>query len=161
MPDASSPEPGPEAGPQALATSVLTRYLRLCDVPAPAPWDEVRARLAEVFTEDAVWTGAGTDYAARYGVHRGRAAILAMLARHLPPSPHFAANVHLLFPADSCTADADSAHGVWLMQQLSRYADGTAEMRVARLTVAFRLGTGTARIQEFRTERLFTAALPA
>jgi SnoaL-like domain len=138
-----------------LVVGTLTRYLRLCDVPVPAGTD---GELGELFTEDAVWEGAGAAYAGEFGRVEGREAIVAMLAAYLPPRPHFRANVHLLLPG-TVTCSAATARGDWLMQQLSRYASGAQELVVARLDVVFRLAGPTAAISRFRTERLFSAPL--
>ncbi|MFJ3804284.1 nuclear transport factor 2 family protein [Streptomyces sp. NPDC090088] len=137
----------------ADVVATLTRYLALCDVPAPVDGD-----LGDLFTEDAVWEGGGTDYAAKFGRTEGREAIAAMLAGYLPPSSHFRTNVHLLFPG-TVDSDGASAHGSWPMQQLSRYEDGRTEIMVARLDVTFRLDPDRPRIRAFHTERLFSAPL--
>ncbi|MFE4539340.1 nuclear transport factor 2 family protein [Streptomyces scopuliridis] len=145
----------------AEVVATLTRYLALCDVPAGAagPPTDLSA-LGDLFTEDAVWEGGGSDYAAKFGRTEGRAAIVTMLAGYLPPSPHFRANVHLLFPGTAhADADGSSAHGSWLMQQLSRYDSGQTEVMVARLDVSFRLAPDRPRMSAFRTERLFSAPL--
>lgn len=133
----------------------MTRYLRLCDVPVPP---DTGGALADLFTEDAVWEGAGQDYATKFGRTEGREAIVGMLSAYLPPDPHFQTNVHLLLPGTIDIADS-TAHGNWLMQQLSRYESGTEEIMVARLDVTFRLGPEEALISRFRTQRLFSAPL--
>ncbi|MFD8811621.1 nuclear transport factor 2 family protein [Streptomyces sp. NPDC059627] len=136
--------------------NTLDRYLRLCDVPGR---DGTAGGLGELFTDDAVWEGVGPEYAGEFGRLEGRAAILDMLAGYLPPSPHFRENVHLLFPG-TLDLRAGTARGTWLMQQLSRYASGAAELRVARLDVTFRLAPdGPPRISLFRTERVFSTPL--
>lgn len=146
-----------ELGIRELVVGTLTRYLRLCDVPLPAGED---GELGDLFTDDAVWEGAGAAYLDRFGRVTGREAIAAMLATYLPPRPHFRSNVHLLFPGTvECTAGG--ARGRWPMQQLSRYASGAEELMVARLDVTFRLAGRAALISEFRTERLFSAPLGA
>ncbi|MFF7474774.1 nuclear transport factor 2 family protein [Streptomyces sp. NPDC008092] len=139
----------------AAVVDTLTRYLALCDVPARAQGD-----LGDLFTEDAVWEGGGAAYADKFGRTEGRAAIVSMLSGHLPPSGHFRTNVHLLFPGTVDDHGDGTAHGSWLMQQLSRYDSGAADMLVARLDVTFRLTGDRPRISAFRTERLFTAPLP-
>ncbi|MCX4902828.1 nuclear transport factor 2 family protein [Streptomyces sp. NBC_00878] len=136
--------------------NTLDRYLRLCDVPVRG---EGMVELGELFTDDAVWEGVGPEYSGEFGRREGRQAILEMLAGYLPPNPHFRENVHLLFPGTIDLSDT-TARGTWLMQQLSRYASGTAEVRVARLDVTFRLDpVRPALISLFRTERLFSAPL--
>ncbi|MFD4599824.1 nuclear transport factor 2 family protein [Streptomyces sp. NPDC058464] len=135
----------------------LDRYLRLCDVPVR---DGAAGELGELFTDDAVWEGVGPEYSGEFGRREGRAAILEMLAAYLPPSTYFRENVHLLFPGTLDLPDDATARGTWLMQQLSRYTSGAAELRVARLDVTFRLAPDApARISLFRTERLFSAPL--
>lgn len=137
-------------------TGVLTRYMELCDVPAP---EGVEGGLGELFTEDAVWEGSGPEYAAAFGRTEGRGAIVDMLSAYLPPHPHFRQNVHLLLPGTVELA-TKSARGRWLMQQLSRYESGDAELRVARLDVSFELEPkGPARIAVFRTELMFKTPL--
>jgi hypothetical protein len=135
--------------------AVLTRYMRLCDVPVP-PGTE--GALAALFTEDAVWEGAGTDYVAKFGRTQGREAIAGMLSEYLPPNPHFRSNVHLLFPG-TIDVTGGTARGNWLMQQLSQYESGAQELMVARLDVTFRLAPQEALISGFRTQRLFSAPL--
>ncbi|MER5748611.1 nuclear transport factor 2 family protein [Streptomyces sp. NPDC002088] len=141
--------------PEQLAHEVLTRYLELCDVPRPS--DETGS-LEDLFTADAVWEGVGPLYSARFGRTTGPEEIAAMLSAHLPPNPHFRANVHLLHPGTTYV-DGDEVRGRWLMQQLSRYDTGAAELVVARLELAFRIDEDRARISHFRTERVFDAGL--
>ena len=78
-----------------------------------------------------------------------------MLGRYLPPDPHFSANLHFL-TSESIEIGAGNARGRWIMLQASRYADGSAELIAARLTVDFApAGNGSAwLIRHFRTERV-------
>ncbi|MDT2005403.1 nuclear transport factor 2 family protein [Rhodococcus opacus] len=138
-----------------LAHEVLTRYLALCDVPRPP---DVTGRLDDLFTPDAVWEGLGPLYTEKFGRTTGRAAIAAMLSAHLPPNGHFRSNVHLLHPGTT-SADGEEVRGRWLMQQLSRFDSGAAELVVARLDVTFRIDGRHARICRFGTERVFDADL--
>ncbi|WP_432514756.1 nuclear transport factor 2 family protein [Kineococcus sp. SYSU DK001] len=139
----------------------LLAYFQLCDVPAGEP---LGLALSDLFTPDAVWEGVGDAYDAKFGRHEGRDAVLAVLARYLPPQPHFRANVHLLSPGIVDPVEDGTARGSWTMQQLSRYEDGTSEVLVARLDVTFELpggeGSGPARISRFRTRRMFSHPLP-
>ncbi|MEV7872241.1 nuclear transport factor 2 family protein [Streptomyces sp. NPDC088124] len=143
--------------PEQLARETLVRYLELCDVPRSA---DATGRIQDLFTQDAVWEGVGPLYSARFGRATGREAIAAMVSSHLPPSPQFQANVHLLHPG-TIMADDGEVRGRWLMQQLSRYGSGEAELVVARLALVFRVdtGRGEALISRFRTERIFETAL--
>lgn len=138
------------------AEACLRRYLRLCDVPGPA--DAVPGELGELFTKDAVWSGGGAAYEEKFGRTEGRDAIVGMLSRYLPPNSHFTANIHLLHQGEF-EAEGRGGRGSWLMQQVSEYADGSREVMVARLDIEFTLEGQGARIQRFRTERLFTAPL--
>jgi len=142
--------------PEHLAHGALTRYLELCDVPRSP---DVTGTLEDLFTPDAVWEGVGPLYTAKFGRTTGARAIAEMVAAHLPPNPHFQANVHLLHPGTT-SAEGDEVRGRWLMQQLSRYVSGAAELVVARLEADFRIDGDTARIRHFRTERVFTTGLP-
>lgn len=136
-----------------MVVDTLARYLALCDVPV-----RTEGEMGDLFTEDAVWEGGGSEYAEKFGRTEGREAIVEMLSAYLPPTPHFRTNVHLLFPG---TVDVKgySARGSWPMQQLSRYESGAAEVMVAKLDVTFRIGPDRPRISAFRTERLFSAPL--
>lgn len=138
---------------QALVVDTLARYLALCDVPV-----RTEGELGDLFTEDAVWEGGGSEYAEKFGRTEGREAIIGMLSAHLPPTPHFRTNVHLLFPG-VVDVKGPTAQGSWHMQQLSHYVSGSTEIIVARLDVTFRIGPDRPRISVFRTERLFSAPL--
>ncbi|MFD6274431.1 nuclear transport factor 2 family protein [Streptomyces sp. NPDC060209] len=146
-----------ERSSERLAYAVLTRYLELCDVPRPS---HAAGSLAELFTPDAVWEGVGPLYAAKFGRTTGSVAIETMLSAHLPPNGQFQANVHLLHRGTTYS-DGDKVGGRWLMQQLSRYESGAAEVVVARLEVTFRREGSDIRISRFRTERVFEADLGA
>ncbi|GAA3684428.1 hypothetical protein GCM10023081_22590 [Arthrobacter ginkgonis] len=134
---------------------VMGRYFQLCDVPNPElDLDE----LGSLFAPDAVWEGTGRDYQGKFGRHAGREAIVAMLAGYLPPSEHFTANAHVLGEG-RINVTGSTAHGTWIMQQLSAHADGSSELAAARLNVDFALDGALATISRFRTERLFATPL--
>ena len=138
----------------------IARYMALCDVPcAPLAGES----LAALFTDDAVWEGIGPQYAQKFGRLQGRAAIVEMLQRYLPPLPHFSTNVHFL-TSEHIEVEGDSAKGRWIMLQASGYVDARAELIAARLEIDFVPTTcgesGVRRpwlIHHFRTERLFDA----
>lgn len=138
----------------------IARYMALCDVPC-APLDG--ESLAALFTEDAVWEGIGPQYAHKFGRLEGRSAIVEMLQCYLPPSPHFATNVHFL-TSEHIEAEGDLAKGRWLMLQASGYVDAKAELIAARLEIDFVPSSRDEAdashawlIRHFRTERLFDA----
>ncbi|TPQ23312.1 nuclear transport factor 2 family protein [Streptomyces sporangiiformans] len=137
------------------AMNTLTRYLQLCDVPVPSGTE---GELGDLFTDDAVWEGVGPKYGDKFGRTEGRQAIAEMVSAYLPPNSHFRENVHLLFPGNIDLGDS-TARGSWLMQQLSRYESGAAEVMVARLDVTFRFDARRALISRFRTEQLFSSPL--
>ena len=140
--------------------ATITRYMALCDVPEDAGDG---ATLAALFTADAVWEGIGPQYARKFGRLEGTEAIVAMLRRYLPPDPHFAANLHFL-TSESIDVDLAraTARGRWIMLQASRYADGTAELIAARLTIDFAPADdgSTWLIRHFRTERVLNGPWP-
>lgn len=135
----------------------IARYMALCDVPCIALEGE---SLAALFTNDAVWEGIGPQYAHKFGRLQGRAEIIAMLQRYLPPIPHFATNVHFL-TSEHIEVHGDSAKGRWIMLQASGYADEKAELIAARLEIDFVPSAHDADrawlMRHFRTERLFDA----
>jgi hypothetical protein len=134
---------------------LMARYMDLCDVPRAAT--NVR-ELAELFTVDAVWEGIGTSTAQTFGQHRGRDAVAAFVGSYLPPSEHFALNLHYL-TSESIQVDGSAAAGQWIMQQISTYADQRSELLGTRLTIDFRRVDGTWLIAHFRTQRLFNSML--
>ena len=141
---------------QNAVRKTIARYMALCDVPARALGGE---SLAALFTGDAVWEGIGPHYADKFGRLQGRVAIVGMLQRYLPPTPHFATNVHFL-TAEHIEVDGDAAKGRWIMLQASGYIDANAELIAARLEVDFTPSPsdrGMWLIRHFRTERLFDA----
>jgi hypothetical protein len=137
---------------ESAARRALSRYMSLCDVPAPA--DARNGELQALFTADAIWEGVGAEYASGFGRHVGPAAIAGFLGKYLPPAPHFQRNVHFL-TSEAMVADDNKVRGHWIMQQLSVYADGKTELISARLAADFVVDIeGTARIRRFQTERL-------
>lgn len=141
---------------QNAVRNVIARYMALCDVPARVLDGEA---LAALFSDDAVWEGIGPQYAEKFGRLHGRADIVAMLQRYLPPTPHFATNVHFL-TSEHIDVHGDSAKGRWIMLQASGYVDAKAELIAARLEVDFAPSPENEDvwlIRHFRTERLFDA----
>ncbi|MHA7679907.1 nuclear transport factor 2 family protein [Cupriavidus sp. PET2-C1] len=139
---------------EGAARRTLSRYMSLCDVPAPADACNGDGELPALFTDDAVWEGVGTEYASGFGRHVGPAAIGGFLRKYLPPVPHFQRNVHCL-TSEAMVADGDVVRGRWIMQQLSVYVGGKTELISARLAVKFAIGSdGAARMRHFQTERL-------
>ncbi|CAD6560899.1 hypothetical protein LMG27952_07287 [Paraburkholderia hiiakae] len=138
------------------ARKTMARYMALCDVPSGALDGE---SLASLFTADAVWEGIGPQYTSKFGRIEGRDAIVAMLARYLPPAPHFATNVHFLTSESIEMVTPARASGRWIMLQASGYVDERAELIGARLEVDFvpAPDASTWLIAHFRTERLFDA----
>ena len=135
----------------------MMRYMALCDVPSGGQPAET---LAELFSVDAVWQGIGPEYAEKFGALTGREAIVAMLARYLPPTPHFSVNTHFM-ASETIDVDTAATHatGRWIMLQASGYVTGGAELVSARLEVDFVPAAGSKHwlIRHFRTQRLFDA----
>lgn len=141
---------------QNAVRNTMARYMALCDVPARALSGE---SLAALFADDAVWEGVGPQYAEKFGRLQGPSAIVAMLQRYLPPTPHFATNVHFL-TSEHIDLHRDTAKGRWVMLQASGYVDAKAELIAARLDVDFTPSPHRQDIwliRHFRTERLFDA----
>ncbi|MGL6243551.1 nuclear transport factor 2 family protein [Pseudomonas sp.] len=136
---------------------LMARYMDLCDVPRAPTY--VR-ELAELFSEDAIWEGVGSQTAQTFGQHRGRDAVAAFVGGYLPPSDHFQLNLHYL-TSESIVVDGGTARGQWIMQQISTYADGRSELFGTRLNIDFRCVDGVWLIAHFRTQRLFNTGLGA
>lgn len=140
---------------ESAVRRTMARYMALCDVPSGALEGET---LAALFSPDAIWEGIGPQYARKFGHLTGHSEILAMLTRYLPPSPHFAVNVHFL-TSETIEAHGATAKGRWIMLQSSGYVDAQAELISARLEVDFSPASNGRDwlITHFRTERLFDA----
>jgi hypothetical protein len=136
---------------------LMARYMDLCDVPRALT--QVR-ELAELFSEDAIWEGVGSQTAQTFGQHQGREAIAAFVVGYLPPSEHFRLNLHYL-TSESIVVDGSTARGQWIMQQICTYADGRSELFGTRLNIDFRCVDGAWLIAHFRTQRLFNTGLGA
>jgi ketosteroid isomerase-like protein len=138
---------------ESTIRSVVARYFTLCDrLDADTPMDE----LGELFTEDAVWAGRGARYAASFGEKHGRSAIIAMIDSYRGAVPHFALNAHFL-SSETISVEGNVAIGGWMMLQTSTYANGTSDLRAARLTMGFARGSdGNWRIARFETENIFS-----
>jgi hypothetical protein len=136
---------------------LMARYMDLCDVPRALT--QVR-ELAELFSEDAIWEGVGSQTAQTFGQHQGREAIAAFVGGYLPPSEHFRLNLHYL-TSESIVVDGSTARGQWIMQQICTYADGRSELFGTRLNIDFHCVDGAWLITHFRTQRLFNTGLGA
>lgn len=137
----------------------LTRYMDLCDVPGPL---ESAEQIGDLFTADATWEGVGPEYAGKFGIARGRGEVVALVSQYLPPAEHFVRNAHLL-GSEQIRVDGNSAQGRWIMQQLSLYTEGTAELLCARIEIDFEVEHQphpTARMRRFRTRRMFATPIP-
>jgi hypothetical protein len=131
---------------------VLSDYMAYCDhLDGNLEMDKV----GECFTIDAIWEGRGSRYAAAFGRHAGRAAIVEMLDRYRGPVPHFAFNAHYL-ASETISVVGDTAQGRWMMLQASTYSTGTSDLRSAELSIGFRVEDGRWRIAAFRTTNLFS-----
>lgn len=137
---------------------LMARYMDLCDVPRSPRASE--AELAALFSEDAVWEGVGRETAQTFGCHQGCAEVAAFVAAYLPPSPHFALNMHFL-TSEAIRVEGEGARGQWLMQQISTYEGGRSELFGTRLDIDFRCIDGTWLISHFRTQRLYQQPLGA
>ncbi|AWY44046.1 nuclear transport factor 2 family protein [Pseudomonas putida] len=140
---------------ESAVRRLMARYMDLCDVPRAAVHV---SQLAQLFTEDAIWEGLGTQTAQTFGQHRGREAVAAFVGGYLPPSDHFSLNLHYL-TSESIVVDGNAAQGQWIMQQISTYADQRSELFGTRLNIDFRCVDGTWLIAHFRTQRLFNTDL--
>jgi hypothetical protein len=133
--------------------NVLARYMLLCDQPCD---DQAYPQLDDLFTDEAIWEGVGALYTETFGRQLGRTRITAFLATYLAPSTHFRMNVHFLTSDEICVAPTgDTAHGRWVMLQVSTYENGDSEMVSARLNIDFVKQDALWKMSHFRTQRLF------
>jgi hypothetical protein len=136
---------------ESACRRVLARYFQICDRLGPdTPFDE----LGQLFTREATWQGKGR-YKDAFGGYAGRAAIVAMIASYCGSPPHFAMTGHF-FSAEAIDATGETALGKWMMLQCSTYADDTADLRSACLTVGFAIEDERWRIARFESENIFS-----
>jgi hypothetical protein len=136
---------------EAAIRRLVARYFAICDDLGPhTPF----AELGELFSENALWEGKGR-YAKAFGRYEGRAAIVEMIRSYCVPIPHFAMTAHF-FSSENLSAAGASGAGQWMMLQTTDYADGTSDLRSARLTMKFAREGGVWRIAHFRTENIFS-----
>ena len=130
---------------------VVARYFQICDRLGPdTPFDE----LGSLFTIGAKWQGKGR-YREAFGGYAGRDAIVAMIASYCGSPPHFMMTGHF-FSAEDIAVSGDTASGKWMMLQCSTYADGTADLRSAALSIGFAVEEGRWRIARFESENIFS-----
>jgi hypothetical protein len=130
----------------------MNRYMDLCDHLNPdTPLDE----LGGLFTKDARWEGKGARYANSFGGHKGREAIVDMLAKYTTLPAHFALNVHYL-ASEVITVNKDTAFGSWNMIQVSTFSAGGSHLNSARLSVSFQREDKVWRMSHFETENRFS-----
>ncbi len=130
---------------------LVAQYFHICDDLGPdTPFDE----LADLFTADARWEGVGR-YRQAFGQYQGREAIVAMIRGYCLPTPHFAMTAHF-FSAEDIAVAGLQARGRWMMLQTSTYADGSADLRSAALTLDFACADDRWRIAAFYTRNLFS-----
>lgn len=119
---------------------LVYRYAELCD-QSYAP-----DALADLFTEDAVWSSATPDGAIDFGTQRGREAIRANFAQ-MPsevglPTLHVAVAPQVVLAADGQTAVGKWRTLVLLSQPEPRTADAAATFLGANYEHAYRLTEG-------------------
>ena len=136
---------------ESAIRACLSDYMDLCDrLDADTDLDALGA----LFTEGAVWGGAGDRYERDFGQHHGRAAIVAMLGRFCTTPPHFAVNAHFL-SSEAIAWDGETPTGRWLMLQTPSFHDGQSFVMAARLTIRFARQAGRWRMADFRTSNLY------
>lgn len=136
---------------ESAVRTIVARYFEICDTLGPeTPFDE----LGDLFCEDAVWEGKGR-YAQAFGEISSRRAIMDMMRGYACPEPHFAMNAHFC-SSERISVDGACAVGRWMMLQTTTYADGSADLRSARLTLRFARCRNVWRIQRFTTENIFS-----
>ncbi|MGU3523142.1 nuclear transport factor 2 family protein [Enterobacteriaceae bacterium C23F] len=131
----------------------ISDYMRLCDSLDSA---ETVQAIGALFTTDACWEGLGEPYAARLGQHRGREAIVRMMAGYVRQPAHFAMNAHFLCSEALWHEANGELKGRWLMLQTSAFNAGGAHLNAAEINVAFAFEAGRMAMRHFTTRNLFS-----
>jgi SnoaL-like domain len=131
--------------------AVVDEYFERCDMLGP---DSDLVALGDLFTEDAIWRGAGSHYAESFGEHHGRSAIVAFLGRYASPR-FFKSNVHLL-TNEHVVVNDHRAIGSWHMLQLPSFVDESAWLLVAKIEAQLVCADDQWRIAMFTTRNLIS-----
>ncbi len=134
---------------ESAIRGLVARYMEICDDLDPhTDFDE----LGSLFGENAKWLGGGASYEQAFGVHNGRAEIVAFLRGYAEP-PHFASNAHFL-TSETINVDGETAEGSWMMLQMPSFACGESFVLAAQLKLGFVFEDGAWRIDRFLTTNL-------
>ena len=143
---------------------LVARYMFLCDVPLPEANSTDSDRFREIvglYTDDAVWEGAGSYYENQFGRSVGRAEITKHFERFFAPQdPAMILNCHFL-TSEQIHVTGDTATGQWVHFQPWIFKDGSSVLRSSRLNNAFRCVDGVWKMSRYRTENVFIAPLPS
>jgi SnoaL-like domain len=137
---------------------LAARYMRLCDEPEP---NETGADFAALFTEDAIWEGLGAKAGQEFKRVEGRSTLLDWFATLRVPGQYLHRfNIHFLTSESICIdTDCLAAEGRWTMFQTTLLASGSAELRMARIVIRFRVEQDLWRIAHFTTRSLLKTML--
>lgn len=142
---------------------LLSRYMRLCDVPLPDARMSEEQRVQEIaflFCEDGIWEGVGEYYENQFGRLQGRDRIADHFRQFFSAQePRLVFNCHYL-TTENIEVRATLAEGLWVQFQPWIHEDGTSLLRSSRLRCMFRIVDGVWKISHYRTENVFIAPLP-
>lgn len=130
----------------------MNRYMSLCD-ELNAGFD--LERLMALFSENAVWQGAGKRYAKTFGRYESKDQIKKMFAKYVRSPAHFSLNAHFLCN-ELIEVDGAQATGHWMLIQPSTFSTGKSQLSCARITVRFIKKEGVWLISWFNTENIFS-----
>ena len=146
---------------EAEIRQLIGRYMFLCDAPLaePAMADAERAQaIADLYTEDGVWEGVGSNHGNAFGRQNGHGEIRAFFLDFYAREPRLVFNTHYLC-SEQIAVTGGEAEGRWVQFQPWIHADGASLVRSSRLRVRFRRTHEGWRIAHYRTENLFIAPL--
>ena len=142
---------------------LISRYMRLCDVPVPDAGLSEEQRVlavAALFCEDGVWEGVGEHYENQFGRLQGRTEIAGHFRKFFSSQdPRLVLNCHYL-TTENIEVRGEVAEGLWVQFQPWIYEDGSSLLRSSRLRCRFRSTAGLWQIAHYRTENVFIAPLP-
>jgi hypothetical protein len=142
---------------------LISRYMRLCDVPLPDGGLSEEQRViavAALFCEDGVWEGVGEYYENQFGRLHGRSQIAEHFRKFFSAQdPRLVLNCHYL-TTENIEVRGEVAEGLWVQFQPWIYQDGSSLLRSSRLRCTFRSTDGIWKISHYRTENIFIAPLP-
>lgn len=133
--------------------NLMSQYMHLCD---DLSHPDIANKIADLFSEAAIWEGIGSLYQMKLGRYCGRENIASMMASYISEPSHFAINVHYLTSEYIDICAEKEAIGRWKMLQVSTFRAGGSHLNSAELVIRFKKADDRWLIDHFTTRNLLS-----